>query len=315
MALTTSGRHPAAAPRPKLTLGPVLYHWKAEHWRDFHFKIADEAPVDAVCIGEVVCAKRVPFIAPHLADVIERLRAAGKEVVLSTPALVMGEREMALLRDAAEVARSDHLLLEANDLAAVAAFGERAFAVGPTVNVYNEGTLGWLARHGAVRVCLPPELTGRTIATLAAASPVEIEVFAFGRAPLALSARCYHARARGLSKDGCQFVCADDPDGMTVDTLDGQPFLAVNGIQTLSHVWTCLAGAVDELLRAGVNRLRLSPQSVDMVAVARVFCDALEGRCGNDEAAARIAALTPGAERSDGFWRGRPAAPAVALAE
>ena len=315
MALRARSRDRAATAGPKLTLGPVLFHWEAGRWRDFHFKIADEAPVDAVCIGEVVCAKRAPFIAPHLAAVIERLRAAGKQVVLSTPALVMGEREMALLRDAAEVARSENLLLEANDLAAVAAFKERAFVVGPTVNVYNEGTLAWLARRGAVRACLPPELTGRTVAALAAASPIEIEVFAFGRAPLALSARCYHARARGLSKDGCQFVCADDPDGMTVDTLAGQPFLAVNGIQTLSHVWTCLVGAVDELRQAGVARLRLSPQGVDMVAVARVFRDAIESRCDGDEAAARIAGLTPAAECSDGFWRGRPAAPAVAMAE
>lgn len=315
MALRARSHHRASAARPKLTLGPVLFHWEAGRWRDFHFKIADEAPVDAVCVGEVVCAKRAPFIAPHLAAVIERLRAAGKEVVLSTPALVMGEREMALLRDAAEVARSENLLPEANDLAAVAAFGERAFAVGPTVNVYNEGTLGWLARHGAVRVCLPPELTSQTVATLAAASPIELEVFGFGRAPLALSARCYHARSRGLSKAGCQFVCAEDPDGMQVDTLDSQPFLAVNGIQTLSHVWTCLAGAADELRRAGISRLRLSPQSVDMVAVARVFCEALEGRCDGGEAAARIARLTPGVERSDGFWRGRPVAPAGAIAE
>ena len=60
-----------------LTLGPVLFHWEAAAWRDFHLRIADEAPVDTVVIGEVVCSKRMPFVAEHLPAVIDRLRAGG----------------------------------------------------------------------------------------------------------------------------------------------------------------------------------------------------------------------------------------------
>ena len=32
--------------KSKLTLGPVLFSWAAETWRDFYFRIADEAEVD-----------------------------------------------------------------------------------------------------------------------------------------------------------------------------------------------------------------------------------------------------------------------------
>ena len=32
----------------KLTLGPVLFNWAPEKWRDFYLRIADEAPVDSV---------------------------------------------------------------------------------------------------------------------------------------------------------------------------------------------------------------------------------------------------------------------------
>ena len=39
----------------KLTLGPVLFNWTPEAWRDFYLRIADEAPVDTVCIGDKVC--------------------------------------------------------------------------------------------------------------------------------------------------------------------------------------------------------------------------------------------------------------------
>ena len=45
----------------KLTLGPALFNWSPEKWRDFYFQIADEAPVDVVYVGEVVCSKRSPF--------------------------------------------------------------------------------------------------------------------------------------------------------------------------------------------------------------------------------------------------------------
>lgn len=59
----------------QLTLGPVLFHWQPELWRDFYFRVADEAPVDTVVVGEVVCSKRSPFFAEHMPAVVERLAA------------------------------------------------------------------------------------------------------------------------------------------------------------------------------------------------------------------------------------------------
>ena len=34
--------------RAELTLGPNLFNWAPEQWRDFYFRIADEAPVGIV---------------------------------------------------------------------------------------------------------------------------------------------------------------------------------------------------------------------------------------------------------------------------
>ena len=93
----------------RLTLGPVLFNWAPEAWRDFHFRIADEAPVDRVIIGEVVCSKRSPFFAEHLPEVAERLAVAGKEVVFASLALVTLERER---RAIAEHPLSPKLFLE-----------------------------------------------------------------------------------------------------------------------------------------------------------------------------------------------------------
>ena len=81
----------------EITLGPVLFHWRPETWRDFYYRIADEAPVDIVYLGETVCSKRDPFLEPHYAAAAERLTAAGKSVVFSTLAEVMLKHDRQLV--------------------------------------------------------------------------------------------------------------------------------------------------------------------------------------------------------------------------
>ncbi|BAE49294.1 ubiquinone anaerobic biosynthesis protein UbiV [Paramagnetospirillum magneticum] len=288
---------------PKLTLGPVLFNWKPEVLRDFYFRMADEADVDSVHVGEVVCSKRTPFFEPFIPEVVERLTAAGKEVVLSSLALIMSDREIAQARD---LAQSDGILVEANDISVAAQMNGRPFVAGPLLNIYNEGTLAALAAMGAARACLPAELAAEAVTALATSTPMDIEVQAFGRLPLAISARCYAARARNLSKDGCQYVCADDPDGMAVETLDDVPFLAVNGTQTMSYHTMDLLGDVAGLAARGIGRFRLWPQTFDMVAVAALFRAVLAGTTDAGEAEDRLATLCPGAEFANGYIHGRP---------
>ena len=103
------------------------------------------------------------------------------------------------------------------------------------------------------RKCRRPP--SRALRAEAAKLGVSIEVQVFGRVGLALSARCYHARAHGRTKDSCQFVCNEDPDGMTLRTLEDKPFLTVNGIQTMSHDYLNLIGELAELQAMGVTPL------------------------------------------------------------
>jgi collagenase-like PrtC family protease len=227
-------------------------------------------------------------------------------VVLLTLALVTTRRESAAL--AATAAAYDGLI-EANDTSALGALAGRPHVIGPLTNTYNEDTLRFLAGNGAVTVCLPPELPLPAIRILAATARelgVGIEVFAFGRIPLAISARCYHARVHGLSKDSCRYVCGQDMDGLAVETLDGQDFLAVNGLQTLSHAWCSYAGQLPALSDAGIGSVRLSPHSCDMVAVAGVFRDVLDGRVDASAAEACLARLVPGAAFANGYLYSQP---------
>lgn len=287
--------------RLSLTLGPVLYNWTAERWVDFYARIADEAPVDRVVLGEVVCSKRKPFIDEKMLEVADRLERGGKEVVYATLALPTAKRE---IRDIGDVIKAGYLI-EANDIATVHMLDGRPHIVGPFINVYNEDALALHVKFGATRICLPPELPLTSIAILAAGNR-HVEVFAFGRPPLALSARCYTARAQNTTKDACQFVCDADPDGLEVCTLDGVPFLAVNGIQTQGYVVATAVHHVTALREAGVVSLRLSPQTCDMVRVAEIYRALADGNTTPDEAGEALSVLHLPGPLSDGFLRGQP---------
>ncbi|MDK1493618.1 U32 family peptidase [Sinorhizobium sp. 7-81] len=295
---------------PSLSLGPVLYLWDGPKWRDFYFRIADETPIAHVVIGETVCSKRLHFIEPHVGEVVERLERAGKSVSLASLALVTLEREAQVVR--ALVRDSTHPI-EANDLSALGLLAGKPHSVGPLINVYNGATARLLASRGATSICLPPELPMASVRDIVRDTPgVSFEIFAFGRVPLAISARCAHARSKGLVKDNCQFICGDDPDGLVVETLDRQPFLALNGVQTVSHTCQTLIQELPELIKAGISRIRLSPQDCDMVAVARVFDDAIAGRSLPADAIARLLDAYTGAQFSNGFHYGQQGAAWIA---
>lgn len=290
----------------EVTLGPVLFNWSPERWRDFYFRIADEAPVATVYLGEVICFKRAPLFEPYRDAVTARLKAAGKAVVYSTLAEVMSKQERKLVDD---VCADQTTVVEANDGSALLHLRGRPHHAGPFMNVYNERTLAVLARGGTCNVCLPPEMPATAIRALCVAAAqlgVMTEVQVFGRLPLALSARCYHARAHDRTKDSCKFICENDPDGMPLRTLEDKPFLSVNGIQTLSHDYLNLIGELPDLQDMGVTRFRLSPHSCDMVQIATIFRAVLDRRMDVADAAAGLDTLKVDAPFSNGFYYGKP---------
>ena len=290
----------------EITLGPVLFNWTPERWRDFYFHIADEAPVSTVYLGEVVCSKRLPFFTPHFEEVTERLIVAEKTVVFSTLSEVMLRHDRKMVEG---VCASNDALVEANDASALLYLQGRPHHIGPFMNVYNEETAAVLGRRGARNFCLPAELPATAIRALCERTQglgATIEVQVFGRLSLALSARCYHARAHGRTKDSCQFVCENDPDGLELRTLDDQPFLAVNGIQTLSHDYLNLIQELADLRAMGVSRFRLSPHTCDMANVASIFRAVLDRHITGEEGVDQLEALNLSAPFSNGFYHGKP---------
>ncbi len=265
----------------KLAVGPVLYLWERRAALDFYAALCD-APVDIVYLGEVVCSKRRLMQREDWPMVARALEAAGKEVVYSTLALIEAESELATMARIVDAAGAEASggRFEANDMAAVQYAAGRPFVAGPHLNIYNEATLQLLASRGARRWVAPVELPLATIATLGANRPpgLEIEVFAYGRLPLAFSARCFTARSHNRPKDDCGFICGDYPDGITLYSREDQPFLTLNGIQTQSAAVQNLSREVDALRAAGVDILRLSPQSQGFPAVIDAFRATIDAR-------------------------------------
>ncbi|SOB98432.1 collagenase-like PrtC family protease [Rhodobacter sp. JA431] len=286
-----------------LTVGSNLFFWTAEATRKFYADLA-QAPVSRVVVGEVVCSKRLPFWEAEIPTALATLQEAGKEVAISTLGLVTLKRE----RNQTDDIFGMGVPVEINDITALKHLPENTpFWVGPLVNVYNEGTVAYLARRGATRICLPPELPLASIATLAKAGKeagVKIEVWGHGRLPLAISARCYHARLHDRAKDNCQFICGEDWDGREVDTLDGQAFLSVNGVQTLSAATGCAAYHTEALRDAGVDSLRLSPQTGDFMGLCAAYADRIAGNITPEALVAQLLPEAPGGRFADGFFTG-----------
>jgi collagenase-like PrtC family protease len=296
-------------PRLDITLGPVLFHWSNSRLLDFYGRIADEAEIDRVYLGEVVCGKRSPLNADTLDAAAERLTRAGKTVVRAGLSLPITARDRVLVRG---VGAGD--LIEVNDMATLAGLGGRRFVAGPLLNVYNALAAAELCSLGCERLCANIELSLEAVAAIAASVPgLEIELFAFGRAPLALSGRCHHARLRGATKDSCRFACEEAPDGVPVLTVDGAPFLALNGVQTLSHAVHVADASPRRLRQAGVSALRLSPHDLDMVAVASLFRRFADGDLDDTELRAGLTALSLPGPIANGYLAAAPGHSQVAL--
>ncbi len=284
-----------------LSLGPLFYYWSRDDVLAFYAE-ARHWPVTRIYLGETVCSRRHLLRLPDWLELAEQLAAAGKEVVLSAQTLIESESDLKTLR---RVVGDGRFQVEANEWGAVRLLSEAGvpFVAGTTLNVYNHETLDVLAGLGAQRWLPPVEISRDTLASLQKRAPagMETEVFAYGRLPLAYSARCFTARHYNLPKDDCQFRCLDHADGLLLSTREGKPFLTLNGIQTQSAGVYTLIGELPALRELGIASLRLSPQSRHMGSVVEAFQTAL---AGEPVAASALARIMPGPP-VDGYWHGR----------
>lgn len=286
----------------KISLGPILYYWPHDDVRTFYDQVV-HWPVDIVYLGEVVCSRRHEMRLDDWLDVANQLLNAGKEVVLSTQALIESESDLKSLR---RLSGNGKFSIEANDMGAVHLIAGQPFIIGPHVNTYNSETLKILAMRGAKRWVMPMEFSRLMLAELLTDKPMdmETEIFVYGRLPLSFSSRCFTARHYNLSKDDCRFLCLDHGCGLTLSTRESKPFLVLNGIQTQSSSIYNLIAETDSMQDLGVDIVRISPQPMHTGEIVTAFKNRINNITDVSEARASMGPYLFD-ETCDGYWYGR----------
>ncbi|CNF29322.1 putative protease [Yersinia enterocolitica] len=259
----------------KYALGAVLYYWPKTDIETF-YQAAASSSADIIYLGENVCTKRREMKVDDWLALAKDVAASGKQVVISTLALLQAPSELNELKRYVE---NGEFLLEANDLGAVNMAADRGlpFVAGHALNCYNAYTLRILHRQGMMRWCMPVELSRDWLANvlqqceeLGFRDKFEVEVLSYGHLPLAYSARCFTARSEDRAKDECETCCIKYPQGRKVLSQEDQQVFILNGIQTQSGY--CYNLGNDLISMQGlVDIVRLSPQGMETLDVIDQF--------------------------------------------
>lgn len=285
----------------KYSLGPVLYYWSKETLEDFYQQAANSR-ADVVYLGEAVCSKRRATKVGDWLAMAKGLADSGKQVVISTLALVQASSELNELKRYVD---NGEFLLEASDLGVVNLCAERKlpFVAGHALNCYNAVTLRLLLKQGMVRWCMPVELSRDWLVnlldqcdTLGIRQQFEVEVLSYGHLPLAYSARCFTARSENRAKDECETCCIKYPTGRSMRSQEDQQVFVLNGIQTMSGYVYNLGNELTSM-QGLVDVVRLSPMGSETFAMLEAFK-------ANETGGAPL----PLASNSDcnGYWRRLP---------
>ncbi|MCE0493320.1 U32 family peptidase [Vibrio salinus] len=259
----------------KYSLGPILYFWSKNDINAF-YNAALDSDADIIYLGETVCSKRRELKPAEWVELAKSLANSGKQVVLSTMALLESSREIDVMKTYID---NGGLQIEANDMSAIQLATDKGvpFVAGPAINAYNAHTLKVLLNKGMTRWCMPVELsrdwlknTLQQCEELGIRNQFEVEIFGYGYLPLAYSARCFTARAENRPKDQCKKCCLNYPNGILVESREGEEIFTLNGIQTQSgHCYNL----INELpsMHDMIDVVRLSPLSIDTCSYIRDF--------------------------------------------
>ena len=266
----------------KLAIGNILYFWKKQNIEDF-YQQAKTSSADIIYLGESVCSKRRELKLSDWLDIAKEIESRGKQVVLSSLALLEAKSELAMLK---KVCENQDFLVEANDFGAVQLLNELGlpFIAGAALNIYNQHDLNYLYKQGMQRWVMPVELSKDWLVSirdelhsLNLNNKFEIEVYGYGHLPLAYAARCFTARSENKPKDQCDLCCINYPKGREIKSQEGEILFNMNGIQTLSGKAQNLINDLPSMKEL-VDVVRINPNSVESLTWLTLFRHNMEGK-------------------------------------
>lgn len=259
----------------KYSLGAIQYFWEKPRVEAFYELVASSS-ADVIYLGETVCSKRRELRAKDWLAIARSLADKGKQVVISTMALLEAPSEVKALQVYCD---NGDFLVEANDMGAIDLLAEKKlpFVVGSAINCYNQQTLKLLHRLGMCRWVTPVELSRDNLHTILNSSEIapirdsfDVEMQAYGHLPLAYSARCFTARSENRNKDECELCCINYPSGRIAKSQEGQALFLLNGIQTQSGYCYNLHNDLPSMSGL-VDIARISPLSEDSIDLIDQF--------------------------------------------
>lgn len=264
-----------------LSLGNIQFFWSKQAVYDF-YDLAKHSSAKTIYLGESVCSKRRELRLEDWLDIAKELQAHGKEVVLSSMALLEAKSELSVMK---KVCSNGELMVEANDFGAVELLSNQKlpFVAGAALNVYNQHDLKYLHTKGMQRWVMPVELSKDWLSNIHTelnninlVGKFEVEVYGYGYLPLAYAARCFTARSENRPKDDCALCCIHYPQGREVDSQEGDKLFRINGIQTLSGKEQNLINDLPGM-QGLVDIVRISPSSKDTLSWLTMFEQNLHG--------------------------------------
>ena len=266
----------------KLAIGNILYFWEKQQLDGF-YQQAKTSSADVIYIGESVCSKRREFKLEDWITLGKEIEACGKQVVLSSLALLEAKSELSMLK---KVCDNQNFLVEANDFGAVQLLHELGlpFVAGSALNIYNQHDLAYLYKQGMQRWVMPVELSKdwlinirHELQLLNINDKFEIEVYGYGHLPLAYAARCFTARSENKPKDQCELCCIKYPKGREVKSQEGYTLFNINGIQTLSGKAPSLINDLSNM-QGFVDIVRINPSSLESLTWLTLFKHNMQGK-------------------------------------
>ncbi len=259
----------------------------------------DEFPaggIDTAYIGDVVCHERNILSNDDLQSIVKRLHRQGIKVCYSTLALCTTPVEIDYLKevyrffDGIEINMLGFMNLLKNNR--FQDLGKK-IVLGPHLNIYNWKSAAFLKKFNPSLMVAPFELTLDSITDIIEKASIPMEITAWGNVSVALSWRCYTARAVGRTREECGKVCFEYPEGMTLKTVENEELFLVDGLQVKSAKTYCLVESLPRLINKGISSFRIYPHREHTTRILDVFRQVLAEELDHRTARTQLAPFAP----------------------
>lgn len=208
---------------------------------------------------------------PGLEASVQNVHEAGKKIYLDTPRIVKNG-EMDSVRETLSTAKTfvaDGVLVSNLGVFKLAKQAGLAIIADSPLNVFNQKSLEFFLKHGALMAVLSPELTLEQIKQITTSGTVECIVH--GRLTLMESEHCLVSGILGGAGE-CTSPCEDGDFELVDEKGYTFPIRMDSDCRTylLNSKELCLLEDIPEIVKAGVSSIRIDARAIESSHIERI---------------------------------------------